>query len=225
MNKETFYFSHDYNARNDDKIKSMMFKHGMAGYGIYWSLIEELYNNANVLKTDYDRIAYELRVDKSSIIDIINEYDLFVTTDGFFHSSSVQNRLDQRNKKSVTARISANKRWNKEDKDADALQEECKPNAVYESKVKESKVNKIEERKLKFADTLKVYLETYGKEMLNEFYSYWTEPNKSNTKMRFELEQTWSLVRRMETWSKNDKKFSSTLGAKEIKTINYKEFK
>ena len=52
MNKETFYFSHDYNSRNDVKIKKLLSKHGLLGYGIFWAIIEELYNNTNVLPLD-----------------------------------------------------------------------------------------------------------------------------------------------------------------------------
>jgi len=36
-----------------------------------------------------------------------------------------------------------------------------------------------------------------------DFIDYWTEPNKSNTKMRFELEKTWSLKSRLSRWKKN----------------------
>jgi hypothetical protein len=68
--------------------------------------------------------------------------------------------------------------------------------------------NKIESRKLKFADTLKPFLETYGKEMIRKFYDYWTEPNKSNTKFKMELEKTWSLERRLETWATREKDFT-----------------
>lgn len=75
---------------------------------------------------------------------------------------------------------------------------------------KELKEDKIEERKLKFADTLKPFLPKYGKDFLNEFYKYWTEPNKSNSKFKMELETTWSLERRLETWAKNDKQFNKT---------------
>ena len=66
------------------------------------------------------------------------------------------------------------------------------------------KVNDIEDRKLKFASTLQIFLPQYGRELLNEFYGYWTEPNKSNTKFRQELEKTWDLNRRLERWTKND---------------------
>ena len=36
-----------------------------------------------------------------------------------------------------------------------------------------------------------------------DFIDYWTEPNKSNSKMRFELEKTWSLKSRLSRWKKN----------------------
>jgi len=70
---------------------------------------------------------------------------------------------------------------------------------------KDTKVYSIEDRKLKFADTLKPFVAKYGKELITEFYKYWTEQNKSNTKFRAELEKTWNLSLRLERWAKNDK--------------------
>ena len=72
-------------------------------------------------------------------------------------------------------------------------------------RTEQSKEEKINSRKLKFASTLEIHLLNYGKEMLNDFYKYWTEPNISNTKFRQELEKTWSLERRLENWAKNDR--------------------
>lgn len=43
----------------------------------------------------------------------------------------------------------------------------------------------------------------YPSDMKTEFFEYWTEPNKSNTKMRFEQEKTWHLDRRMRRWANN----------------------
>jgi DNA-binding transcriptional regulator YhcF (GntR family) len=62
----------------------------------------------------------------------------------------------------------------------------------------------IEERKLKFADTLKPFLDNYSKSMIADFYSYWTEPNKSNTKFKQELQKTWDVSRRLKKWSENN---------------------
>jgi len=64
--------------------------------------------------------------------------------------------------------------------------------------------NNIDTRKLKFAHSLKPFLETYSKETIREFYEYWVEPNKSNSKFRQELQKTWDTKRRLETWSKNN---------------------
>ena len=82
----------------------------------------------------------------------------------------------------------------------------------------------IEERKLKFANSLKVYLDIYGKDMLNDFYRYWSEPNKSNTKFKQELERTWDLKGRLETWSKRDRQFTKQQ-PQETKQPTLKEFK
>lgn len=71
------------------------------------------------------------------------------------------------------------------------------------------KTDRIDDRKLKFASTLKPFVEKYGKEMIREFYEYWTEPNKSNTKFRQELEKTWSLERRLDKWASNQKSFET----------------
>jgi hypothetical protein len=38
-------------------------------------------------------------------------------------------------------------------------------------------------------------------ELRTEFYNYWSEKNKSGTKMRFELERTWDLSRRLHRWA------------------------
>jgi hypothetical protein len=72
-----------------------------------------------------------------------------------------------------------------------------------QEKEKEKVEYTIEERKLKFADTLKPFLELYGKEMLNEFYAYWVEHNPKGKKMRFEMERAWGIERRLATWHKN----------------------
>lgn len=139
MAKDTFYFSHDYNARSDDKIRSLIRKHGMAGYGIYWSIIEDLYNNTNVLRIDYDGIAYELRTTFDIVQSIINDFDLFVFDGLYFGSLSVQNRLEQRKNKSEKARDSVLKRWGNKESDTNVLPTQYERNTIKERKGKEIK--------------------------------------------------------------------------------------
>jgi 5-methylcytosine-specific restriction endonuclease McrA len=111
MPKDTYYFSHDYNCRNDEKIKRLLRKHGMSGYGIFWSIVEDLYNNSNQLMLDYEGIAYDLRSDIDTIKSIINDFDLFIIEDNMFGSKSIENRIQERSEKSSKARTSALSKW------------------------------------------------------------------------------------------------------------------
>ena len=43
MAKISYYFSHDYGARLDDKIQVLLMDHTISAYGIYWALIEILH--------------------------------------------------------------------------------------------------------------------------------------------------------------------------------------
>jgi hypothetical protein len=62
----------------------------------------------------------------------------------------------------------------------------------------------IEEREWKFRDELREYEGRYGKEMIEAFYRYWSEPTQDKSKMKWELQETWDVGRRLENWSKRD---------------------
>ena len=108
----------------------------MIGYGCFWAIIEDLYNNANALPLDYESIAYDLRVNENIINSVINDFDLFIIEDGYFGSKSVENRLNKRNEKSINASKAANKRWSKSDSNANDMQTHSDSNAIKERKVK-----------------------------------------------------------------------------------------
>lgn len=76
----------------------------------------------------------------------------------------------------------------------------------------------VSKRKAKFADSLKPFVATYGKDMMNEFYNYWSECNRApKPKMRWELEKTWELSKRIARWSRNNTKRTEP----EIDLTNY----
>lgn len=79
----------------------------------------------------------------------------------------------------------------------------------------------LENRAKVFYNSLIPYLPKYGKEMLRKFYDYWSEPNKSKTKMRFELQQTWEVGRRLAKWKSNDNNsFGSKSGGRGISIVD-----
>ena len=61
----------------------------------------------------------------------------------------------------------------------------------------------------KFLMEVSAFKELYSVEMLEAFIDYWTEPNKSKTKLRYELQKTFDIARRLKTWSNNESKFGT----------------
>lgn len=60
-------------------------------------------------------------------------------------------------------------------------------------------------RKDTFYQSLVPYLSIYSKEMIRAFFNYWSEMNKSGTRMRYELEKTWELPKRLATWASRER--------------------
>ena len=68
---------------------------------------------------------------------------------------------------------------------------------------------------------LEVMAFDYDKKILEGFIEYWTEPNKSKTKMKFELNQTWSTNLRLKNWAARQKQWDvPTKGNKNKLTKN-----
>ena len=62
-------------------------------------------------------------------------------------------------------------------------------------------------RKDKFRNDVSIFLKEYSKEILRAFFDYWTEPNPSKTKMRYELQKTFDINLRLKNWTKNENTF------------------
>lgn len=62
----------------------------------------------------------------------------------------------------------------------------------------------IVNREADFKKSLQPFLETYGKDVLNEFYLYWTEKKPKGRKMKYEMQKTFDVSRRLARWIKND---------------------
>lgn len=113
------YFSHDCDARNDERVTRLRIRYGAAGYGIYFMLLELLQAAPEyTLETDYKALAFDLRVPACRIKTIVEQSGLFVLIDDGkrFYSERLardmgeQEKLEQR--RAEAARIGAEARWN-----------------------------------------------------------------------------------------------------------------
>lgn len=68
----------------------------------------------------------------------------------------------------------------------------------------------ITTRKTEFYQLLTQFVEIYPREMLRNFYEYWTEHSHTDKKMRFEKEKSFGIERRLKTWEKNQSTFNKT---------------
>jgi|GEM_PF-6069859 hypothetical protein len=64
--KDTFYFGHDYNARNDPKCKALMRRYGIAGYGTFWVIVEMMRAEA-AFELPYNQMTIETIADECRI--------------------------------------------------------------------------------------------------------------------------------------------------------------
>lgn len=177
---------------------------------LYWNKECKLTLEDAIIEVDKEHI--DILISKK----VIKVNELYIVID-FLDSQRVKvsNTSEKR-------KLAANARWsNKQEENANALKNDANALQMNASelqsdaeKKREDKIRKeekrkeaIKERKLKFASTLKDFIDVYGKEMIKEFYAYWTEENKSGTKFKQELEKTWDVSRRLEMWARNDKTF------------------
>lgn len=92
---------------------------------------------------------------------------------------------------------------------------------IEDSKKVAASAATLPKRKEEFYNSLVPYFEQYGKETVLSFFTYWTEPNRSHTKMRYELEKTWDVSLRLATWAKRETQFNT--GNPTERTINAAE--
>ena len=213
MNKDAYYFPHDSNARNDQRLLKVRMKYGMEGYGIYFGIIEILREQSNykLPMCVFDSIAYDLRVDVKVIKDLVTgKYNLFeydVDTDEFY-SKSLKRRLERmdamKKKRADAGRKGglASAKLKQKTSIAQPL-DYTKQDKTKEDKTKLDDI-KTRLRSEKFKEKVFEFSNQYPSDLLNNFFDFWSEPNKSNTKMAFELKKTFDISRRLKTWERNN---------------------
>lgn len=162
------YFSHDYKARHDRKLVNLLMKKGAEGIGIFWCIIEMLYEDGGRINTsEYERITFELRSNYDTVKSVIEDFKLFKIDGEHFYSESVLDRLKQRSDKSAKARESISKRW-KNSTDTNVIRTYKKRNTIKESKGKEKREVKNRTRTIFVEPTIPELYSEFIKRGLSE---------------------------------------------------------
>lgn len=221
------YYLHDSNAFNDEKISELYINYGYEGLGLFYTLLEKLSAQEKPVKTIV--LKRQLNVGKKleKCWSFMESIELIHSNNGETFNKQLLNFSEkyQIKKQKNAERISQWRENQEVEKNVTHYESVRNTPKVNISKVKESKVdsksgdksptpssslkNTMDARREDFKNELSNYLQVYGAKILNEFYSYWTEPNKSKTKMRWELEKAFEISRRLSTWAQRDKNFSN----------------
>jgi hypothetical protein len=130
---------------------------------------------------------FKQRLDKAK-----NKYPLPPSTDSLTNGNEIPAEVEKENEE--------NKKGNEEGAPA-------APPPPKKGKLEEKQEAMIAREK-EFYKTLVPHLDAYGKTMIRAFYDYWREANKSRTKMKWELEATWVIELRLNTWANNNLKWN-----------------
>ena len=170
-----------------------------------------------------------LSICKTNEIPGIIAEKLVIDEEGNYYQNRMQIEKDKRKNNSEKQRKRIQDYWDEKNKnneyDGNTTELPNNGNTLENENENENIIKKKEEllkkREEKFCNEVYYWenIEKYPKEMLQKFYNYWTEKNPSKTKMRFELQKTFEIAKRLATWAGRDKEIIKT----QPDSITYKE--
>jgi len=157
--------------------------------------------NPGEIVTSYAKLSeatgLSVRSIRTALSKLISTGELTSKTTNKYTVITVNNYIDYQE----TTNKTTNKRQSNDNQTTTT--KEIKKERIYN-------IDAIASRKQDFFE--EVYQFTaYPKTTLDAFFDFWTEPNKAKTKMRFELQKTWSTNLRLKTWASREKGFTKEL--------------
>lgn len=150
------YFSHDSNARNDQKIMILRTEFGWEGYGIYFAMLEIMFDDEEtaIKKKALKAIAYANNIDYqklSSIITLCISENLFEENEDSIWSHGLKIRkekyLEITRKRSEAGKKAMKNRWHKGDPDNRVITKQQETDSdditIKEKEIKEKEIKEL----------------------------------------------------------------------------------
>jgi hypothetical protein len=161
--------------------------------GAFISVCAEYWNRNNCLTIEEAK----LRLRNSELIEKLIEKNYLKTKKTFL----VISFLDLERKEITAKRLKLSESGRKGG--LSKAKATLKPGSSIKEVDKDKEIDSIKERKQEFASQLTSFVDTYGKQMIRDFYDYWTEHGEKDKKMRYEKETSFNLDARLNRWNKN----------------------
>lgn len=200
MAKDSFWFRHDSNARNDHKMVKLRRLQGLEGIGFYWCLVEALRESENykLPVSAIEDFCYEFRSDRKVFESICSCGLLEVSQGGEFFSPSLLSRM-KRWDEIRAKRAKSGQRGGKAKASVKQLPDKSQAKGVANSSDKKREEEKRED------NTDNIILQTLIVEFENDIGQY-------------NCEQSFMNIRRFQ----NQMKFPDQLAVEVIKEVSVK---
>jgi hypothetical protein len=195
--KDAYYFSHDSSASRDIKMLKIKYIYGWEGVGLFWGIIETLRETTDFKfesnKDSINLLASILQVDAIKLQTFINDaikVGLFIESKGYFYSNSLNDRMEEMNKKRLNGIANGKKGGRPTNEEPKNNLNHNLNHNLNESKTKPLKEKKEKESKdiSKFIppiveDVLNYFEENgYSREVANKAYHYYNNLGWKNSK-------------------------------------------
>ena len=185
------YYDHD--EEENDRVSRNRSMAGQKGMQKRW---HSTVTDDNNVTTDDNNVITD---DNNVTID-----DNKVTTDDNKDTTDDNKVMSSDNNvmKNITDVITVTRKKSNQKKEYNNLKKETSPYGESKKKISLSLSRTPEERMQEFYESMVPYASQYDREMLNDFYQYWTELDKRRRRMRFEMQKTWEIGKRLALWSR-----------------------
>lgn len=110
------------------KLQSVITKHGAVGIGVYWIIVEMLYQNGGELPLDIARnISVAYFTDFKVVESVIMDFDLFENDGNVFWSVRIRQTIDNTKKVSDARKAASRQRWSRKQEKPDVPEDVLKP--------------------------------------------------------------------------------------------------
>lgn len=181
--KKNYYFSHDMNARNDEKILKLRAEYGWEGYGIYFALLEMLFEDENcqLNLSNLKFISYNLNVRSTTLKKVLNfcfTIGLFQKDENYFWSNGMKKRCEKiKNKIEQTRQAGILSAQKRKEKKQHMLEDSCKEDLTNVKKTSnETPLNNIKGNNIKENNSSSCINNNKNNSVINDI----TRHNKNN---------------------------------------------
>lgn len=223
------YFPHDNSMWSDRKVVALRNKFGLEGYAIWNLLLESLCESENfeLNETEQNLLPEFWGIEEEKlkeILDFMERLRLIQREQNNITCQRLVDRLQPMLLERARKRKWARKRWGKDgnseeidDDNPSNSEQSTESSTQKERKEKESKEEERKpEKEITPAQKARKFFKEIEEQKLSDsdekkkFYNYWTELNKSGKRQRWELEKTFDVGRRWDTWQERASKFNNS---------------